>query len=120
MGKTGNTGLRRLGWALIFSLRGLRAAWKHESAFRQECLLLLVAVPLALWLGDGAVERALLIGAVGLILVVELLNSGIEAAIDRMGDEAHVLAARAKDLGAAAVFVVIALVASVWLLVLWP
>ncbi len=120
MGKTGYTGLRRLGWALIFSLRGFRAAWHHESAFRQECLLLVIAVPLALWLAEGAIERALLIGVVGLILVVELLNSGLEAAVDRTGDEDHPLAARAKDLGSAAVFAVITLAAIVWMLILWP
>lgn len=120
MGKRGYTGLRRLYWAAIFSLRGLRAAWRHESAFRQEGLLVAIAVPLALWLVGGGVERALLIGAVGLIVVVELLNSSIEATVDRIGGEEHPLAGRAKDLGSAAVLTAIALAALVWILVLWP
>jgi len=115
----GQGGVRRLLWAVAFSARGLRVAWRGEAAFRLECLLLAVAVPLALWLGTSGTERALLIGVVVLVLVVELLNTAIEAAIDRVGPEDHPLSARAKDLGSAAVFVTLGLALLVWLLVLW-
>jgi diacylglycerol kinase (ATP) len=119
MGKPGNTGLRRIVNATFFSLAGLRAAWLHESAFRQETLLCVVLIPAAFWVGQTAVERSLLIGSCLLVLIVELLNSGVEAVVDRVGDEHHDLAGRAKDLGSAAVFVSLALVLVVWGFIAW-
>ena len=101
-----------------YSLAGLRAAVRYEEAFRQELVVLAVAVPVALWLGNTGVERALLIGSCLLVLVVELVNSAIEAAVDRVGSERHELAGRAKDLGSAAVFCAIVLAVVIWVLVL--
>ena len=106
--------------ATIWSLQGLRAAWLHESSFRLEVYLLLVLGPLALWLGETGVERALLLGSCLLVLSVELLNSSIEAVIERYGAEFHELAGRAKDMGSAAVFVLMMNVLLVWGLVLGP
>jgi len=119
MGKPGNTGLRRIVNATFFSMAGLRAAWLHESAFRQETVLCAVLIPAAFWLGQTAVERSLLIGSCLLVLIVELLNSGVEAVVDRVGEEQHRLSGRAKDLGSAAVFVTLALVLVVWGLIAW-
>ena len=116
--KPGDTGLTRIRKATGYSLAGLRAAWRHESAFRQEIGLLLVMVPAALWLGRDLGESALLIAAGLLVLVVELLNSAIEAAIDRIGHDDHRLSAQAKDLGSAAVFVSLCLAGLVWTAVL--
>ena len=104
MGKPGNTGLRRIVNATFFSFAGFRAAWRDEAAFRQEALLCLVLVPTAFWLGRTAVERSLLIGSCLLVLIVELLNTGIENVVDRVGQEHHRLSGQAKDLGSAAVF----------------
>jgi len=118
MAYSGNRGLTRIVKAAGYSWAGLRAAFKHEAAFRQELLLVVLALPLALWLGDNGVERALLVGSLMLILIVELLNSGIEAAIDRFGGELHKLSARAKDMGSAAVLFSLINAALVWLLVL--
>ena len=115
--KPGYTGLKRIVRATGFSLVGLRTAWRHESAFRQECVLALVLVPSALWLAETWTQAALLIAATGLVLVVELLNSAIEAVVDRLGDEWHELAGRAKDMGSAAVFVSLVLLAATWALV---
>ena len=106
--------------ATIWSMQGLRAAWLHESSFRLEVYLLLVMGPLALWLGETGVERALLLGSCLLVLSVELLNSSIEAVIERYGAEFHELAGRAKDMGSAAVFVLMLNVLLVWGLVLGP
>lgn len=106
--------------ATIWSMQGLRAAWLHESSFRLEVYLLLVMGPLALWLGETGVERALLLGSCLLVLSVELLNSSIEAVIERYGAEFHELAGRAKDMGSAAVFVLMMNVLLVWGLVLGP
>lgn len=106
--------------ATVWSLQGLRAAWLHESSFRLEVYLLLVMGPLALWLGESGVERALLVGSCLLVLAVELLNSAIEAVIERYGPEFHELAGRAKDMGSAAVFVLMLNVLLVWGLVLAP
>ena len=119
MGKPGNTGLKRIWNATFYSLAGLRAAWRGESAFRQESLLCVVLIPAAFWLGTTAVERSLLVGSCLLVLIVELLNSGIEAAVDRIGSEHHDLSGRAKDLGSAAVFLSLALVLVVWALIAW-
>jgi diacylglycerol kinase (ATP) len=112
-------GWRRLPRAAAVSLAGLRAAWRNEAAFRQETALAAILVPLAFWLADGSAARALLVGSVLLILVVELLNSAVEAAVDRASPEDHPLAGEAKDLGSAAVFASIVLAAAVWGIVLW-
>ena len=114
MAKPDNTGIRRILRATKFSAQGLAQAWRHEAAFRQELVLVLLLVPVAVWLGQTALERAVLIGCCLIVLIVELINSAIEAAIDRHGDEHHELSGRAKDMGSAAVFVSLVLVAVVW------
>lgn len=114
----GKTGLRRVWNAFHYSLDGLSAAYRHEDAFRQEVWLAVLAIPLALWLGASGLERALMIGSVILVLVVELLNSAIEATVDRVSLERHQLAKRAKDIGSAAVLVALLNAAVVWALVL--
>ena len=106
--------------AAVWSLQGLRAAWLHESSFRLEVVLFLVVGPLGWWLGEDGVERALLIGSCLLVMGVELLNSSIEAVIERYGAEHHELAGRAKDMGSAAVFVMMMNVLLVWVLILGP
>jgi diacylglycerol kinase (ATP) len=112
-------GLRRIVLATRYSAEGLIAAVKGEAAFRQELALAVVLVPLGIWLGEDGTQRALLAGSVLLVLVVELLNSGLEAAVDRVSEERHPLAKRAKDLGSAAVMLSLAAAALVWLLVLF-
>ncbi len=112
--KPGDTGLTRIRKATLYSMAGLRAAWQHESAFRQETALFVVMVPLALWLGETMTERAMLIATGLLILVVELLNSAVEAAVDRIGADPHNLSGRAKDLGSAAVFVSLVATGLIW------
>jgi diacylglycerol kinase (ATP) len=119
MSKPGNTGLRRIFNATTFSLAGLRTAWRDEAAFRQELCLCLVLIPAAVWLGRTAVERSLLIGSCLVVLIVELLNTGIENVVDRIGQEQHRLSGQAKDLGSAAVFVSLVLVLVVWGLIGW-
>lgn len=119
MAKPGNTGIRRIFRATKFSAQGFRAAWQHEAAFRQELVLVVLMTPLALWLGGSIVEKALLIAVLLLVLIVELFNSAIESAIDRHGDEHHELSGRAKDMGSAAVFVVLVIVVVVWGAVAW-
>ncbi len=114
MAKPDNTGIRRILRATKFSAQGLAQAWRHEAAFRQELVLVLLLAPVAAWLGQTALERAVLIGCCLIVLIVELINSAIEAAIDRHGDEHHELSGRAKDMGSAAVFVSLVLVAVVW------
>ena len=114
MAKPGNTGIGRILRATKFSAQGLAAAWKNEAAFRQELLLVVILLPVGVWLGQTALERAVLIGSLLLVLVVELFNSAIEAAIDRHGDELHELSGRAKDMGSAAVFISLLIVAVVW------
>jgi diacylglycerol kinase (ATP) len=104
--------------ALRFSLRGLAAAWRHEVAFRMEVVGAAVLMPVALAVGDDGVEQALLLGSVLLVLIVELLNSALEATLDRISLEDHPLIGRAKDIGSAAVFVALVSAAAVWLLVL--
>jgi diacylglycerol kinase (ATP) len=116
----GKTGVQRLINATRYSLEGLAAAARHEDAFRQELILAAILVPLGIWLGNDGVERALMVGSVLLVLVVELLNSAVEATVDRVSLEDHQLAKRAKDIGSAAVMVSLATVAAVWLLVLLP
>ncbi len=114
---------RRPGRILLatkWSLQGLRAAWLHESSFRLEVYLSLIVVPLGLWLGRTPVEQVLLVGSCLMVLATELLNSAIEAVIERYGDEHHELAGRAKDMGSAAVFVMMMNVLLVWGLILVP
>jgi diacylglycerol kinase (ATP) len=113
-----NTGLRRVLLAARYSWQGLTTCYRKEAAFRQELWLALLLAPLALWLGEDGVERALLIGSLMLVLVVELLNTGIENVVDRVGSEPHKLSGRAKDMGSAAVFVSLVTTALVWILVL--
>ena len=114
----GKTGLRRLVDATRHSLAGLAEAVRHEHAFRQEAVLAAVLVPLGFFLGANSAERGLLVGSVLLVLVVELLNSAIEATVDRISLEDHPLAKRAKDLGSAAVMFSLAAMSAVWLLIL--
>ena len=112
------TGVSRLRAAFANSVAGLRDMWRREEAFRQECLLLAAAVPLAFWLGSGAAQIGLLIGSVLLLIIVEILNSAIEAVVDRVGLEWHELSRVAKDLGSAAVLLAALFPAGVWGLVL--
>ena len=116
----GKQGLTRLINALGYSRDGLAAAWKNEAAFREEVLLAAVAIPLAIVLGNTGIERALLIGAILLILIVEILNSGLEAVVDKASPEKHELAKRAKDMGSAAVLLSLVNAAVIWACVLWP
>ena len=111
-------GVTRVLRALGASLRGLAGAFRDEAAFRQELALAAVVIPLGLWLGHSGIERALLVGPVLLILIVELVNSAIEATVDRIGFERHALAGLAKDIGSAAVLMSFVLLTAVWLLVL--
>ena len=116
----GKTGIVRLIHAFFNSMAGLEDAFRHESAFRQEILLAIFLVPLACVAPVTNVERAMLIGAVMLVLIVELLNTGVEVAIDRISFDHHKLSKRAKDIGSAAVFVALLLAAMVWALILGP
>ncbi len=111
-------GRARLWRALFNSLAGLQQAYQGEAAFRQEVGLVVVLLPLAYWLGHNGIERALLIGPLFLVWIVELLNSAVEAAIDRIGYEHHPLSGRAKDIGSAAVLLALISVGVVWILVL--
>lgn len=115
----GRTGLVRIWNALFYSLAGLAAAFRHEDSFRQEVLIAAILVPTALLLPASGPGKALMVASVLLVLVVELLNSAVEAAVDRISLENHLLAKRAKDIGSAAVFISIVNVAAVWLLVLF-
>lgn len=114
----GRTGVRRMVDALVFSASGFASALRHEEAFRLEVLLAIALVPLGLWLGADGVAKSLLVGSILLVLVVELLNSALEAAVDRISLEEHPLAKRAKDIGSAAVLLSLANAAVVWGLVL--
>ena len=112
------TGLTRVIRAFGYSFQGFRHAWREEAAFRQESILSAVLIPLGVYLGRSGVERALLVCPVLLILVVEILNSAVEAVVDRSGTERHPLAGMAKDMGSAAVMLSFILLGTVWLLVL--
>jgi diacylglycerol kinase (ATP) len=114
----GRTGLERLLNAVGYSLHGLTSAFRHEEAFRQEALLAAVLIPTALFLDVSGVGKAIMVASVVLVLVVELVNSAVEAAVDRISLEDHRLSKRAKDLGSAAVFLSLVNVATVWTLVL--
>ena len=119
MGKPGVTGFKRIINATGYSWLGLKAAYKHESAFRQELWLAIIMIPLGYYLGQDWTDKAALICSVLLVLVVELLNSGIEAVVDRIGDERHKLSGRAKDMGSAAVFISLWLTVICWGLVIY-
>ena len=114
----GKTGPKRVWNALLYSFDGLTAAFRHEDAFRQEVFLAALLVPVAFFLPASGAGKALMIGAVLLVLIVELLNAAVEAAVDRISLENHQLAKRAKDIGSAAVFIALVNVPVVWLLVL--
>jgi len=116
----GQRGLQRLLNALFYSLSGLRLAFRHESAFRQEVALAVVLIPLACVVDVSSAERVLLFGSVLLVLLVELLNSSVEAAVDRIGFDTHRLSKRAKDLGSAAVLTALVLLATTWGLIALP
>jgi diacylglycerol kinase (ATP) len=119
MAKPGNTGFRRVVNATFYSIAGLRSAWRSEAAFRQECVGVALLIPVALWLGQNAIERALLLSSCVLVVIVELLNTAVESVVDRVGMDHHELSGRAKDTGSAAVFMSIALAMLVWGLVAW-
>lgn len=118
MVKPGNTGLKRLLRAVSYSMAGLAWVWRKEAAFRQEAVLAAILAPLGWYLGAGGAKRALLLGVLLLVLMTELLNSALEAVVDRFGDGQHELSKAAKDLGSAAVFVSLVNVIVVWALVL--
>lgn len=103
-----------------YSVAGFRAAARSEAAFRQELILFILLAPLGAWLGDNGIERALLIGSLLLVLIVELLNTAVEATVDRIGNERHRLSAEAKDIGSAAVLLSILSAVLTWALILWP
>lgn len=119
MPKPRKRGIKRVCEAARYSGKGLRAAWKNEAAFRQECTLVLFLVPLAFWLGQSLVQELLLISSCFAVLVIELLNSAIEAVVDEVTDQYTELAGRAKDMGSAAVMLSLILVAIVWGGVIW-
>ncbi|MGY3903805.1 diacylglycerol kinase [Aeromonas lusitana] len=114
MAKPGATGVTRIINATGYSMKGLKSAWINEAAFRQELVLVLLLMPLACWLGDSLNEILLLIVISWLVVIVEVLNSAVEAVVDRIGSEHHELSGRAKDLGSAAVFIALALNGLVW------
>ncbi|EHZ2552202.1 diacylglycerol kinase [Vibrio vulnificus] len=114
LGKPGNTGIKRIIKATGYSIQGLKAAFKHEAAVRQEFALLVVAIALATWLDVSMLERITLLAVVVLVLIVELMNSAVEAVVDRIGVEHHELSGRAKDIGSAAVLVALIFAGFTW------
>ncbi len=120
MANRNNHGWRRVVYAFGYSMQGLKACYQGEEAFRQEVLFLIPLVPLGVWLGDSPVERAMLVGSLLMVPIVELLNSAIEANVDRIGTEIHELSERAKDIASAAVFVSIVFAVVIWALILVP
>ncbi len=119
MPSTEPRGPRQIYKALVWSMKGLRAGWTVEASFRLEVYLCILLFPLGLWLGRGGVEKALLCGSLLLVLSMELINSAVEAVVDKVSPEFHELAGRAKDLGSAAVFLLMMNVLLCWSLVLW-
>lgn len=119
MAQQAKRGLRRLLDATGYSVAGLAVAWHGEEAFRQEVLMAVVLVPLALWLGQSNLERLLLVASWLVVMIVEILNTAVEATVDRISDEQHQLSGQAKDLGSAAVFLSLLLAALVWGTVAW-
>ncbi|MEE9356029.1 MAG: diacylglycerol kinase [Methylococcaceae bacterium] len=118
MANQNQQGLQRIFNAFFFSMAGLKKAWQHEEAFRQEVSLFIVTFPFALWLGETKVEKVLLIGTALLVIIVEILNSAIEAVVDRVSPEIHELSGRAKDMGSAAVFLSLTLMFVTWFFLL--
>ncbi|MCY4045507.1 MAG: diacylglycerol kinase [Cellvibrionales bacterium] len=114
MNKPQKTGLARIKAATGYSIKGLKAAWINEAAFRQEAIAMLLMTPLAFWVGQSGLERAVLIAVCFLVILMELVNSAIEAVVDRISDERHPLSGQAKDMGSAAVFLSLILVAITW------
>ena len=114
----GKTGIKRLANAFSYSVAGTLAAFKHEDAFRQEVILSTILIPLAIYLGQTAIEQALMIASILLIIIVELLNSSVEATVDRISVKRHKLSKRAKDIGSAAVFFSLVNAAVIWFLIL--
>lgn len=119
MGKPGNTGLARIIRAFGFSIQGLVACWKHEAAFRQETMLALILFPLAFVVGRTAVETTVLVSVLFVVVIAEITNSAIEAVVDRISEDHHELAGRAKDMGSAAVFLSLAMTLVVWGIILY-
>jgi diacylglycerol kinase (ATP) len=114
----GKTGIKRLANAFTYSIAGTLAAFKHEDAFRQEVILSIVLIPLAIYLGQTAIEQSLMIASILLIIIVELLNSSVEATVDRISVKRHKLSKRAKDIGSAAVFFSLVNATVIWFLIL--
>ncbi|MCG6201583.1 diacylglycerol kinase [Psychromonas antarctica] len=114
-----NTGLKRIILATGYSMQGLRSAFKYEAAFRQELLLAVIFIPLACYLDVSQIERILMISSLCLVLIIEIINSAIEAVVDRIGSEHHELAGRAKDMGSAAVLIALILSAYIWIEILF-
>jgi len=119
MGKKRESVLRHIGHAFIWSATGIQSAWKNELAFRVESIIIIVLIPLGIWLGRSAAERALLIASCLLILIIELLNSALEAVVDRIGTEHHELSGRAKDMGSAAAFFAMLTAGIIWALLVY-
>ena len=119
LGKPGNTGITRIIRAFGFSMKGFRAAWEHEAAFRQELALTVVLAPLAFVVAETTMQLALLLLSLFIVLITEILNSAVEAVVDRVSDEHHDLAGRAKDMGSAAVFLSLSMTAVIWGLVIF-
>ncbi|MGH8146141.1 MAG: diacylglycerol kinase [Rhodanobacteraceae bacterium] len=113
-----NRGPRQIWAAFIWSMQGLRAGWRVEASFRLEVILCVILFPIGLWLGDGAIEKALLAGSLLPVLAAEMLNSGLEAIVDKLWPEYDVIAGRAKDMGSAAVFLLMANVLVIWVVIL--
>ena len=114
-----NSGLKRIVLATGYSIQGLKSAFKHEAAFRQELLLAAILIPVACYVDVSQIERILLIIPLFLIVIIEIINSAIEAVVDRIGSEHHELAGRAKDMGSAAVFIALILTAYIWIEILF-
>ena len=115
-----NKGLKRIYNAFFYSMHGFKACFKTEEAFRQEVFLAIFMIPLGLWLGENAVEKSLLVGSIFLVLTVEILNSAVERAIDRISFEKHDLSKEAKDMGSAAVFLMLVMTGLIWALIALP
>lgn len=120
MGKPENKGIMRVVRAARYSTKGVIAAFQHESAFRQELALCAILIPLGIWLGESAIERVLLVGVCLLLLMMELLNSAVEAIVDRVGTDHHPLSGQSKDMASAAVAIALVLIAMTWGLILVP
>ena len=117
MGEAKESVLRHIGKAFIWSATGIKSAWRNELAFRVEAIIIIILIPLGFWLGKSAAEQALLIASCLLILIIELLNSAIEAVVDRIGPERHELSGRAKDMGSAAAFFAMLTAGIIWALI---